>query len=355
MENDSLNIVINDGAGKNPVSLPIDREQLGKFIASLLGQQQSIEREAYGTFSIDHAWLLHIHALIDQRIHQQNHGSLTAFSATIYYNNDLKRELSSIEAFEHFSETKQISSQGIKLVWTYLISFPGKNIPERQQISLFATAKAPATSTPQDPIRRLISSKHKLGQISYAIHHTERTWGDDLESLLKQELDLVLQDESWFGAMSGLLFALLSMVFLFGGLVIPDLVNSVIQDRQIASIYKHYQDIIALKPTSLGDVGAKLDLVLKAVNPSNILNKVGAGYRVSMIAGGMVMAFWCMFLADRKSPSFVALTPKSLENRNKYLAREKRNYILIMLSFAASILAGVIGNYAYFLVSTNLP
>ena len=166
MTNDSINIIINENAGKSSVSLPVDREQLGKFIASLLGQQQSIEREAYGTFSIDHAWLLHIHSLIDQRIHQQNHGSLTAFTATIYYYNDLKRELSSIEAFEHFAETKQVTSRGVKLVWTYLISFPGKEIPERQQISLFATAEAPATSTPQDPIRRLISSKHKLGQIS---------------------------------------------------------------------------------------------------------------------------------------------------------------------------------------------
>ncbi len=106
-----------------------------------------------------------------------------------FFNNKLKRTLKSIEAFEHFSETKKILSHSVRLTWTYLINFPNKDTPEKQEISFYVADKAPSSSIPEDPVRRVVSMKDKVGVISYYINHTERTWGDDIETLLKQEVN----------------------------------------------------------------------------------------------------------------------------------------------------------------------
>ena len=170
---------------------------------------------------------------------QQNHATLTAFNTTIYYVNSMTRSVTSIEAFEHFSETKNIKSQGIKIIWTYLINFPGKQIPEKQEISLYASEKAPTGSRPEDPMRRMFSSKHKLGMISYCIRHTERTWGDDIESLLKNEIDLVLQEESWVGSIMSTVLGAMALIFIFGvTFILPQVMDTIIQIKQIATIYK---------------------------------------------------------------------------------------------------------------------
>lgn len=179
MNNSSFNIIIRDEQDGNDIALPVSNEKLGGFISSLLGQPQTIERELYGSFNIDHSWLLHVHSLIDQRIKQQNHASLTSFKAIVFYENNLKRTLGSIESFEHFSETKRIVSQSVRITWTYLINFPNKELPEKQEISIYISAKAPIASKSEDPIRRTISSRNRVGAISYRIDHTERTWGDD--------------------------------------------------------------------------------------------------------------------------------------------------------------------------------
>lgn len=352
MNESKMDITISDKSTNDKVTLPVEREKLGTFIYSLLGQPQSIEREIYGTFSIDHAWFLHIHALIDQRIRQQNHATLTDFKVYLYFEDNLKRTINSIEAFEHFSETKKLKSQGIKISWTYLISFPGKQIPEKQEISLYASTKAPSASKPQDPIRRIISSKHKLGVISYSINHTERTWGDDIETLLKHELDLVLEEEGLLKLVGNLALLVFSLILIISGLLFPELMNILIQEKLIADIFHNYPKIISLKIENINDIGTKLDLLLKAINPSNEINKVNFGYRLMMMFGSMFMSIWCLLLTERKKLSFVVLSRESQADRDRAISKSKRNFILVVISFVFSILAGVIGNYLYYALMT---
>jgi len=103
---------------------------------------------------------------------------------------------------------------------------------------------------------------------------------------------------------------------------------------------------------NINDIGTKLDLILKSINPNNSIHKLGIGYRVLMVVSGLAMGFWCFNLTEKVKPSFVVLSRESQEHRDRILSREKRNYILVMISFIASITAGVIGNYIYFILST---
>ncbi|RKR71475.1 hypothetical protein [Marinobacter nauticus] len=352
MTGSSFDLVIKDKDDGQDINLPVSPEKLGGFISSLLGQAQTIERELYGTFDVNHEWLLHLHALVDQRIKQQNHASLTDFKAIIFYEDNLKRTLNSVEAFQHFSETKKITSQSVRITWTYLVSFPNKDIPEKQEIGVYLSSKAPAASKPEDPVRRIMSSKHKVGVISYRISHTERTWGDDIENLLKQEIDHVLEEEPNNSFLS-VAFALLSLAFLFGGMLFPEWMNEYIQKAQVESIFHNYQEVIDSKPLTIQDLGEKVDLTLEALRPENGITKVGFGYRIISFAFGMAMAVWCIFLSEREKPSFVVLTKEAKQRREKLIAREKRSYFIWFFSFIVSVGAGVLGNYVYYIFTTT--
>ena len=352
MNDDSVSIVIRDESEGKSVNLPVDREQLGAFISGLLGQQQSIEREVYGTFDVDHNWMIHVNSLINQRITQQNPATLTSFNAVIFYENHLKRTLNSIEAFEHFSETKNIISTGVKLTWTYLVNFPSKSIPEKQEIFLYLSSKAPASSAPSDPIRRMISPRHKLGVISYGINHTERTWADDIEYLLRQEIDLVVGSQSRTQYLLSIIFGLSSLLFFAGGILIPDMVNDIVQSKQISDLYQNYKDVMTLKASSFDDVGLKLDLALKTLNPSNSIAKVSFFYKIIMAIAGLGMSIWCIDISEREEPCFVVMSRATEEYRKKKIAKRKRSWLINISSFFLSVVAGVIGNYIYYIIST---
>lgn len=132
---ESVTSVTKAESRRKAIKIPVDDVGLGAFISGLLGQPQSIQRELSGTFDIDHAWLVNVHYLIQQRIQQQNIASIVDFSAVIFFQNGLSRKLTSFESFQSYSEPKPLVSKGVKLKWTYLIQFPGKNIPERQEIT----------------------------------------------------------------------------------------------------------------------------------------------------------------------------------------------------------------------------
>ena len=349
----NLNLVINNN-NNSQIALPVDREQLGSFISSLLGQPQTIEREVYGTFCIDHSWLSHIYNLVDQRIKQQNQATLTDFTAIIFYENNLKRTISSLDAFEHFNETKKIKSQSVRLTWTYLINFPGKNIPEKQEISIYASEKAPAASRPEDPIRRIISSKHKVGVISYRINHTERTWGDDIETIIKNELDTVLEKENWSIVFINLLLMILTIIFIMSAMFIPDLVNSIIRENNIHSLFSNYPDLISPSTTSIKGLGDKTNVILKVLNPENGINHVSLLYRFLWMIFSMFMAVWCLSWTERVKPSFVILSLETKQYMEKTIKSRNKKLIIGIFSFIASIAAGVIGNYVYCLLTTNL-
>ena len=329
MDESSFNLIIRDKQDGENISLPVPTDKLGSFISGLLGQPQSIERELYGTFNVDHSWLIHIHSILDQRIKQQNHASLIDFKSVVFYENSLKRTLTTLESFEHFSETKKITSQSVRMTWTYLVSFPNKALPEKQEISIYVSSKAPQASKPEDPIRRLVSTKHKVGVISYRVHHTERTWGADIETLIKQEIDNIIEEEPAASVIS-IIFIFLSFVFIFSGMLIPDFMNSIIQERQIGLLLVDYQKIITLNSASLENLGDKVNLVIELLNPENTLNKVGVVYRFISLFFGIGMAMLCIFLSERQKLSFVVLTKEAEIKRDKLLAKEKRSYIAVI-------------------------
>ena len=117
--------------------------------------------------------------LVEQRVSQQNAGTLIQFTAKIDYSDNSSVLLNSLDAFRTHVEVRPIASVAVHLSWTYLIQFQGKTAPEKQQIdvTLHGASKF-AVQTESG----LISGPG--GYIFIRISHTARTWGVDMESLL---------------------------------------------------------------------------------------------------------------------------------------------------------------------------
>jgi hypothetical protein len=134
MTDKTFSVVVTDNVSQDAVAFPATPEKIGKFISGLLGQPQTISRQTSAIFDVDLSWFNHLHALIEQRIRQQNDAARTAFRAKIFYDGDLTRTIESVEGLQHFAETKKVRSTGIELHWSYVIKFPGKELPEKQEI-----------------------------------------------------------------------------------------------------------------------------------------------------------------------------------------------------------------------------
>ncbi len=127
-----------DDDANSVISIPVGKKDLGSFICNLLGQKQSLERTYDVVFEVDHPWLMNLHDMIDQRISQQANSNLINFSAVVYFENGSKRTITTVDAFRSYHETRPNISNGVKIVWEYLVHFPNRPHPEKQQISFSA-------------------------------------------------------------------------------------------------------------------------------------------------------------------------------------------------------------------------
>jgi hypothetical protein len=351
MADQTFSVVVTDNASQEAVAFPATPEKIGKFISGLLGQPQTISREISAIFDVDLSWFNHIHAVIEQRIKQQNEAARTAFRAKIFYDGDLTRTVESVEGLQHFAETKKVRSTGIELHWSYVIKFPGKDLPEKQEITLRVEEKGTEFVTiGLQPSK--IRQTSTPGRITYSVSHTERTWGDDIETILRQEIELITKKTKWYENYFESAFMILGLIFLVGGFLFPDYMNDRLQTQALTKIQPEISQISDPQVFAKLDTSKKLDLIAQFVNPANAVPKVGIKYRIVSAVAGFALLSMCIFWSEIRRASHVVLTKEAELHRALVLEKEKRRFLMILISFAVSIAAGVLGNYAYLYLTT---
>jgi hypothetical protein len=167
-------------------------EEFADFISKLLGKPQIASGGFQGPFRITLDSVDNFYHLIQQRVHEQNKGSLVQFAVSVQYDDGTSVEVTSIEYLKAYAEVRPVISTGIKLTWVYLVSFTNASAPERQQIDVSIDLK---------PRRRRIGIVHavegpeffelgpteyrSLSSISYRVSYTARTWGADIREFAK--------------------------------------------------------------------------------------------------------------------------------------------------------------------------
>jgi hypothetical protein len=87
---------------------------------------------------------------------------MVEFKAELKYEDGTSRTLTTYDSFLHFNELKMLETRSVRLSFIYLVQFPNKNVPEKQEIFLYFNTKL---------------EEQANGFVQLIINHTERTWG----------------------------------------------------------------------------------------------------------------------------------------------------------------------------------
>jgi len=335
---------------KYGIMLPCAPDDFGRFISSLLGKPQTIEKSIRGVFCVSKDEISSTFHLVDQRIWQQNGGVLTQFTVKIFYDDDSSVFLNSIEDFHHYSEVRPLNSIGVTLSWTYLIKFMQKTVPEKQQIDLSFRADANGDVIFEDGLY-MSRGRRWFGPtgVFLRISHTERTWGLDIESLLTGHVKTLLvspdSKKNFISKHSTKIgFAVAALFF------ISALVGSyVATNRFITSYTATVKDIGKDLPSSTSVISAKIDFLVNVITqgawPRFILSVVG--FVVIALVLSIFLGIWAGESAEQEPESFVLLSKAAEDKRRKVLQKQKRDWIMFILSIITSIATGVLGNILF--------
>jgi hypothetical protein len=198
--------------GVPSVVLPCPPDQFREFIAGLLGRPQTIEGSIAGPFEVTKQDAENLYHLIEQRVASQNESTLIQFTARVSYDNHSSVLLNSLQEFLSYNEVKPLTSSALHLSWTYLIKFPTKAFPEKQVIQVtFGSGETRRPAFVPYELFELAVEQWPGGGMTLRIEHTDRTWGTDIEALIRGHLQLLQKPVSklrWlqidFPATSGL-------------------------------------------------------------------------------------------------------------------------------------------------------
>jgi hypothetical protein len=331
-----------DSAGV--VMLPCTQENFADFISGLLGQPQEITRAVRGSFTISRAEVEQVHHLVMQRV-QQNRADLVQFSARIGFVDGSSVLLNSFLDFQSYFEVRPVVSDKLIVTWTFLVNFPTKQTPEKQEIALAFISGGPGDSIIFEEELPIFFSKGQSGYIRYRISHTSRTWGGDIESLLDNYVQNTLESEPRFRKFArqnstkiGLLVAGLFLAAAVTGLEWT-------QARLITS------QLESLKPVLGASVQAadKMDYLLKSFAEGSILRLHGGSNAatLSALAFSVILGFFVGNYADTAKPSFLLFSEKAKKDRESSLKRYERHWRKFIGSIIVGICVGVLGNFAY--------
>jgi hypothetical protein len=337
------------------LSLPIKKKDLGNFVLDLLGQQQTIERVFEENFDFDFNWFVNLHELIDQRINQQTHSNLVSFTFIVYFSGGLKRTITSIEALKGYTETKKEIPFGVKIVWNYLVHFPGKDYPEKQVVSFSAFRQKNKKVEFSDlsingMLLKRYSVKSERSTVRVQIDHTERTWGDDLEVIISNQVDEGLRKNGSGNLLYNLFRGTLALAFLLGGMIYGFISSMTSKMDQVKAAMANYTDLRKANDISQELISDKLDIIAQIAEINGTRDE-NIGLFFLYFLGAAVLSTVLLEITRRESHSFLVFSKSSEEYRMKKLKKEKKGFYILLGTFIFSVVASIVANFGYELIS----
>ena len=181
-------------------------EQVRTLLRSVTKSPKVIAGARKGVFELNRESLINLSNTLEQRVLAQNGCSSDRFECSVYFTDGSSVILRSFEDFVNYSETRAVRTSVVVLHWVFLITFPGRETPEKQEISLIfrrSRENRNAVDVVEDGEEVRVaasaiqitpnSKSDAYGSIAYTIDHTLTPWGLDVEGLIKQQLDVLMQ------------------------------------------------------------------------------------------------------------------------------------------------------------------
>ena len=332
--------------------------EFGEFIAGLLGKPHVVSQVFRGNFSITTDEIVTFNDLIEQRIAEQNTGTLIECVIKTNYTDGSSVEVSSISQFKTYAETRSVVPERINMTWVYVIFFQGKTVPERQQVELEIEAKkdygkwrdsegARVSLIDRDFVQ---DNRGHSGRIFLSISHTSRSWGLDIFGLMTNQINIVLKDDSnslfgwirrsrfWIGVISfiaTILIALTSCIVLLRRFQEP--------------LLRKYNAIRGANSITTESLAKRLDFLFS--NASIVRTTVTTTATVlylflAIIFAGSVTA-GIMSWTEVRAPSSILLTKRAIDNQRLALRNIRLSLMIFLLTFTLNVLASLVASVIF--------
>lgn len=346
MEPDNSSIKASES--KYAVALPCDPSDFNKFISSLLGKPQTISKAYAGSFEIRHKDIENTFSLISQRLKQQNQAHLIQFTIRMVFDDDSTVLINNIDDFRNYSEIRPLIVTQVHLSWSFLVKFEDRSHPEKQEIDISFSAQEgegiavfDTDDSPIIPFTRFL----RLGHISFRIKHTARTWGADIESLLNGHIKHILMPEnkvrSFLRRHSGKIATFVGFSYF---------------SSSIAACFYSASKAEKVRLTLMEPILSNhnnLDLKL-----NTLLDMVARGYwgtfffsvfifTIFSLVVAILLGIWAESSADTHQPSYILLTQKSEQHKQKADAKYRTKFISFCASIVMSIATGIVSNIIF--------
>ncbi|MGL5168984.1 MAG: hypothetical protein ACRC9K_24145 [Afipia sp.] len=346
-----MNLEHADDGGLPTVVLPCPPDQFRDFIAGLLGKAQTIEAFIGGPFEVAKADIENLYHLLGQRVASQNEATLIQFTVKIIYNDQSSVLLNSLDEFLSYNEVKPLVSTSVFLSWTYLIKFQNKLFPEKQIVAIgFETEKSMRYAKSGGPISVMARATIP---ISIRIEHTDRSWGADIEALMRGQLGLlrlpVNKSRAFVTDHSGKIGFLTASTAMALTMVGAYKVSTAFAELQLEKV----EQIRKASP-----VGSP-ELMIRQMD--FVANQLASGVwtQVSLFAVLLTLAvlIGCIVLgvtvserAMLGSPSFVLLTAQAVRRKQEIESELRAGWVYFAATITGALMLGVLSNFAFYFV-----
>lgn len=176
------------------VSLNLQKKDVAGFIATLFDRPRTLERSWSRPFDINLNWIVDLHNVITQRIQNQNHVELAGFIFRLQFEDSTMVTIPSLNEFLSFRDVSSRQPVYISLSWTFLVQFPGSDLPNAQSILFTAQSGYPSASENEtsiiDRVALKLSAPVQYSDMYARVDYTEVTWGQDVMNWIAQKVEL---------------------------------------------------------------------------------------------------------------------------------------------------------------------
>ncbi len=264
---------------------------------------------------------------------------MVSFRIKVGFTNDSSRTFNSTEEFEHYNEIKKLETDLLAIWLTYIIKFPNKDLVERQSIYIHFETQSPMSIGNKLPFENFLTSFE--GRIFYRIFYTERSWGDDLDHIISNEVDKVIKRKKNI-YVGRLLFFFISSICAYAIILTP-----IIYTSNNTSICKKKLLDTLPKDIMLLSNDIKIDFLFRL----STLKVNNSGYSIGLTIMGAILSIILIIssaiILKKGTDSFIILTPFDLQQKEKKLKKKGMYLLILILTWIFTIITGVISNILY--------
>ena len=331
---------------ENKVVFPVTPNNFKDFIIGLLGQPRTISRTYFGTFSISFEDLKNFHFFLNRRLFQQNDFDLSQIIIVVNFNDNSSVTVKTFDELQLvYEELGSLVSTSITILWQFLVKFPDRETPEKQEIEVTVIASGGKQKEFLDRPQRYLSHDkvlHYGGQINYTVSYTALSWGHDIENLLARHIEPHIEKASkfrkWLGRNDNRISLMVGSIFF-----ISFLIGSYFRNNNFKS---KFLETLKTPPSSLGD---KLTSMTENIWSGGIIEHYYYSAIFTFIV--LILSFFLASFISTKSHlanySYLLLTKESFknkENKDKIVKRDWRQYII---SLGLGIIGSLIASYIW--------